>query len=150
EATRAYEGARERVRRFLGAREAREVVFARGATEAINLVARSVVRPGDEVVLTGLEHHSNIVPWQLAGATLRVVPLDDDGAVRWDALDGLLGPRTRVVAFAHVSNVTGAIAPAARAVARAHEAGALALIDGAQAAPHLPVDVAALGCDFYV
>jgi cysteine desulfurase/selenocysteine lyase len=150
EATRAYEGARERVRRFLGAPEAREIVFLRGTTEAINLVAHTVgLAPGDEVVVSGLEHHANIVPWQLAGATLRVVPLDDAGAVRWDALDGLLGPRTRVVAVTHVSNVTGAITPLDRVVARAHAAGALVLVDGAQAVPHLPVDVAALGCDFY-
>jgi cysteine desulfurase/selenocysteine lyase len=155
EATRAYEAARERVRRFLGAREACEIVFVRGATEGINLVAQTLrLGPGDEVVVTETEHHSNIVPWQLAaeraGARLRVAPIDDSGLLRLDAFADLLGPRTRLCAVTHVSNVTGVVQPVHDVVALARAAGAQVLLDGAQAAPHLPLDLAALGCDFYV
>ncbi len=156
-ATEAYEGARERLRRFLNAADRREIVFVRGTTEAINLVAQSFGRgllgPGDEVVLTQLEHHSNIVPWQLLererGVRLRVAPVLDDGSVDLEALLGLLGPRTRLVAVAHVSNALGTVLPVRRIVEAAHAVGARVLLDGAQAAPHLPVDVQALGCDFY-
>ncbi len=155
--TAAREGAREAVRRFLNAPSAEEVVFVRGTTEAINLVAaswgRRHVGPGDEVLITELEHHSNIVPWQLLceerGALLRVAPIDDRGEVILEELDRLLSPRTRLVAVAHVSNALGTVNPVREIAARAHEAGAVVLVDGAQAAPHLRVDVQALGCDFY-
>jgi cysteine desulfurase/selenocysteine lyase len=150
EATRAYEAARQRLARFVGARDAREIVFLRGTTEAINLVSHSLrFEPGDEILVSELEHHSNLVPWQLAcartGAVLRAWPSD---------ARGVLGPppltaRTRLVAVTHVSNVLGAVQPIAAIAEAAHDAGALLLVDGAQAAPHLPIDVAALGCDFY-
>jgi cysteine desulfurase/selenocysteine lyase len=156
EATRAFEAARARLGRFVGAGDAREVVFVRGTTEAINLVADSYGRrfsPGDEIVVSELEHHSNIVPWQLVaartGARLRVWPMDDRGELPLDGLEALLGPRTRLVAVAHVSNALGTVNPIAAIAARVHRAGAVLLVDGAQAAPHLPVDVQALGCDFY-
>jgi cysteine desulfurase/selenocysteine lyase len=153
-ATRAYEGARVTARAFINARDAREVVFVRGATEGINLVARTWGRvhvgAGDEVLVTAMEHHSNIVPWQMLceerGAHLRVVPVDDDGEL--GAVD--VGPRTRLVAVTHVSNAIGTINPVAAIAAAAHARGAAVLVDGAQAAPHLPIDVQALGCDFYV
>ncbi len=153
----AYEGARETVRRFLGAAAASEIVFVRGTTEAINLVAqsygRSRVGAGDEVVVTALEHHSNLVPWQLLceekGARLRVAPIDDRGDVVLAEYAALLGPRTRLVAMTHVSNALGTVNPVAEMVELAHAHGAPVLVDGAQAAPHLPVDVRALGCDFY-
>jgi len=156
-ATAAYEEARVKVQRFLGAAEAREIVFVRGTTEAINLVAHgfghSRLRPGDEILITDLEHHSNIVPWQLAcertGARLRSAPVDDAGDLRLDELEGLLGPRTRLLAVAHVSNAIGTVVPIARIVELAHARGVPVLLDGAQAAPHLPVDVRALDCDFY-
>lgn len=156
-ATEAYEGARGRIRAFLGAASTREIVLLRGTTEAINLVAHSYGRrhvgAGDEVLITGLEHHSNIVPWQLLceekQARLQVAPIDDRGDVDMDAFERLLGPRTRIVAVSHVSNALGTINPVARMVELAHAAGAVILIDGAQAAPHLRVDVQALGCDFY-
>jgi cysteine desulfurase/selenocysteine lyase len=155
-ATAAYEAARAQVQRFLGADDACEIVFVRGATEAINLVAHGFgerLRAGDEVVVTELEHHSNIVPWQMAcartGARLRVVPVDDAGDLQLDALEGLLGPRTRLVAVAHVSNALGTVNPVARVVELAHAHGVPVLVDGAQAAPHLPLDVRTLGCDFY-
>ncbi len=156
-ATLAYEGAREKVARFLGASGADEIVFTRGTTESLNLVAqawgRSNVGPGDEVLITGMEHHSNIVPWQLlceaTGATLRAVPVTDAGALDLDGLERLLGPRTRLFAFAHVSNVLGTINPVAQLVARARAVGAVTVVDGAQAVPHLPVDVQSLGCDFF-
>ncbi|RMD79502.1 MAG: cysteine desulfurase [Gammaproteobacteria bacterium] len=156
-ATEAYEGARERLRRFLHAADRREIVFLRGATEAINLVAqtfgRSRLGPGDEVLLTQLEHHSNIVPWQLLaqerGVVLRVAPIRDDGSLDLEAFLALLGPRTRLVAVAHVSNALGTVLPVGPIVEAAHAVGARVLLDGAQAAPHLPVDVQALGCDFY-
>lgn len=156
-ATDAYENAREVARRFLGAAEAREVIFVRGATEAVNLVASSFLRPrlsrGDEIVLTAMEHHSNIVPWQLVaeatGARLRVAPVDDRGVLDLDAYRDLLGPRTKMVAMVHVSNAIGTRNPVAEMVALARERGIPTLIDGAQAAPHGGADVAALGCDFY-
>jgi len=157
-ATAAYEGARSRVRTFLGAVADEEVVFVRGTTEAINLVANSFVasrvRAGDEIVITHLEHHSNIVPWQLLaermGVVLRVVPIDDDGQVDLGAFDGLLASgRVRFVSVAHVSNALGTILPVAEIVRRAHAMGVPVMVDGAQAAPHLPIDVQALGCDFY-
>ncbi len=156
-ATRLYEEAREKLRAFLGARDAREIVFVRNATEAINLVAwswgRRNVRAGDEVLVTEMEHHANIVPWQMLceeqGARLRVLPIRDDGTLALEALPALLSARTRLVAVAHVSNVLGTINPVREIVALAHERGVPVLVDGAQAAPRLPVDVAALGCDFY-
>ena len=155
--TQAYEGARGKIRAFLGAASDREVVLLRGTTEAINLVAqsygRSHVRAGDEVLITELEHHSNIVPWQLLcaekDAKLRVAPIDDAGDVDLAAFERLLTPRTKIVAVSHVSNALGTINPVARMTELAHAAGAVVLIDGAQAAPHLRVDVRAIGCDFY-
>jgi len=157
EATAAYEGARERVRRFLNARSTREIIFTRGTTESINLVAQSYARPrfgpGDEILITALEHHANIVPWQLVreqtGAKLVVAPIDRRGELRVDELDRLLGDRTRLVAVAHVSNALGTILPVERIIAAAHARGVPVLLDGAQAVPHAPVDVRALGCDFF-
>jgi len=156
-ATAAFEAVREKVRAFLGAPEAREVVFVRGTTEAINLVAqsfgRSRVREGDEVLVTHLEHHSNIVPWQMLceerGARLRVVPVDERGDLRMDALERLLGPSTRILAVAHVSNALGTVNPLREIVRLARARGVPVLVDGAQAAPHLRIDVQELGCDFY-
>ncbi|HLF17126.1 MAG TPA: cysteine desulfurase [Candidatus Thermoplasmatota archaeon] len=156
-ATESYEAGRESARAFLGAKEIQEVVFTRGTTEAINLVAASFVRPrlgkGDEVLISGMEHHSNIVPWQLvcdaAGARLRVVPITDDGELVWDEYLRLLGPLTRMVSMAHVSNALGTVNPARDIVKAAHEKGVPVLLDGAQAAPHMEVDVQGLGCDFY-
>jgi cysteine desulfurase/selenocysteine lyase len=156
-ATDAYEAARGKLRDFVGAASNREVVLLRGTTEAVNLVAQSYGRAhvgaGDEVLITGLEHHSNIVPWQLLcgekGATLRVAPIDDAGDVDLAAFERLLSPRTRIVAFAHVSNALGTVNPVVRMTELAHAAGAVVLVDGAQAAPHKAVDVRALGCDFY-
>jgi cysteine desulfurase/selenocysteine lyase len=156
-ATDAYEAAREKVAGFLHAASSDEIVFVRGATEAINLVAqawgRDNVRAGDEIVITWLEHHANIVPWQQlcqqTGARLRVVPVDDTGQVMLDAYEKLLGPATRLVAFAHVANALGTITPAREIVAMAHRYGARVLIDGAQAVSHMPVDVQDLDCDWY-
>ena len=156
-ATAAYEGARDRVRRFINARSTREIVFVRGTTEAINLVAQSYARPrvgpGDEILITALEHHSNIVPWQLVceqtGCTLKVAPIDRRGELQMDEFLKLLTPRTRLVAVAHVSNALGTVMPVERIVEAAHAQGVPVLIDGAQAVPHLSVDVRALGCDFY-
>jgi len=156
-ATQRYEDAREKVRAFLGAREAREIVFVRNATEAINLVAwsfgRQNIGPGDEVLLTAMEHHANIVPWQMLceekGARLRVAEVRDSGEIDLEAFEALLSDRTRIAAVAHVSNVLGTINPVAELVALAHERGVPVLVDGAQAAPRIPVDVTALGCDFY-
>jgi cysteine desulfurase/selenocysteine lyase len=157
-ATDAYDAARARVQRFLNAPEAREVVFVRGATEGINLVAASYGRrwvgAGDEVLVSGMEHHSNIVPWQILcqekGAVLRVIPLDDDGGLILEEYEKLLGPRTRLVAVAHVSNALGTINPVKWMIQLAHRHGTAVLVDGAQAAPHLPVNVQDLDCDFYV
>ncbi|BDG04530.1 cysteine desulfurase [Anaeromyxobacter oryzae] len=156
-ATRAYEESRVKVARFLGAGDPHEVIFVRGTTEAINLVAqtfgRQRVGPGDEVLVTWLEHHSNIVPWQLLcqekGATLKVVPVDDAGDLDLDALDRLLGPRTRILAVTQVSNALGTVTPIAEIVARAHAKGVPVLVDGAQGAPHLGFDVGLVGADFY-
>ncbi|OQY70131.1 MAG: cysteine sulfinate desulfinase, partial [Rhodocyclaceae bacterium UTPRO2] len=156
-ATELYEAARERVRRFVNAARADEIVFVRGTTEAINLVAasfgRAILRAGDEILLSAMEHHSNIVPWQIAceqaGAQLRVVPIDDDGEFRFDEFERLIGPRTRLVAVTHVSNALGTVTPLRRIVERAHAAGVPVLADGAQAIAHAAVDVQALGCDFY-
>jgi cysteine desulfurase/selenocysteine lyase len=156
-ATDAYEAARETTRRFLGAERAEEILFVRGTTEAINLVAQSFARPrltpGDEVVISTMEHHSNIVPWQMVceatGARLRVVPIDERGELDLEAYEDLLGERTRMVALVHVSNALGTINPARRLVELAHRQGIPVLLDGAQAAPHLTLDVAELGCDFY-
>jgi cysteine desulfurase/selenocysteine lyase len=156
-ATAAFEGARERVRRFLGARSTREIIFTRGTTEAINLVAQSYARPrlqpGDEILISWLEHHSNIVPWQLlcaqTGATLRVVPIDRAGEFDLEAYHRLLGDRTRLVALAHVSNALGTILPIGQCIAAARTRGVPVLIDGAQAVPHIAVDVSGLDCDFY-
>ena len=156
-ATDAYENARGKVQRFLGASESREIVLLRGTTEAVNLVAQSYGRKhvgaGDEVLITGLEHHSNIVPWQLLceekEATLKVAPIDDAGEVDMEAFERLLSPRTRIASFSHVSNALGTVDPVRRMTELAHAAGAVVMIDGAQAAPHLAVDVRAIGCDFY-
>jgi cysteine desulfurase/selenocysteine lyase len=156
-ATDAYEGARETVRRFINARSTREIVFVRGTTEAINLVAnswgRGALGPGDEVLITHLEHHANIVPWQMicaaSGARLRAAPLTAAGELDLDAFARLLTPRTRLVALAHVSNALGTILPVAQIVRLAHAQGVPVLLDGAQAIPHAPVDVRALDCDFY-
>ena len=157
EATALYETARDRVHRFIGASSREEVVFTRGTTDGINLVADALggtLGPGDEILITELEHHSNIIPWQMAargrGVTVRAVPVGADGMLDLDAFERLLGPRTRVVAFAHVSNVLGTITPVAQMCARARSVGAITVLDGAQAAPHLLLDMSALGCDFYV
>ncbi len=157
EMTLAYEAARRRVAQFLGGRED-EVVFTRGATEAINLVAATWgaanIGPGDRILLSTLEHHSNIVPWQLlaerVGAQIDVCPLTDDGRIDLDAAQAMLDERHKLVAFAHVSNVLGSLLDAKRAAELAHAVGARLLLDGCQAAPRLKVDVAELGCDFYV
>ena len=157
-ATQAHEAARATLQRFFNAREACEMIFTRNATEGINLVAqtfgRSQVGAGDEIVITGMEHHSNIVPWQMlceqTGATLRVAPITDDGELEWDELERLVGPRTKLVAVVHLSNSLGTVNPVRRVVEVAHAHGAAVLIDGAQAAYHFPVDVQALDCDFYV
>jgi cysteine desulfurase/selenocysteine lyase len=155
--TAAFEASREKVRRFIGAADAREIVFVRGTTEAINLVAatfaRARVGSGDEVLITHMEHHSNIVPWQLlcdqAGARLRVAPIDDRGALQMDEFEKLITPRTKLAAFAHVSNALGTVNPVRELVELAHREGVPVLVDGAQAVPHQAVDVQELGCDFY-
>jgi len=156
-ATDAYEAARRTVRTFLGARHDREVLFVRGTTEAINLVAQVYGRErfgfGDEVLVSGLEHHSNLVPWQIlarqVGCKVVPIPIDDRGQVDLDALAGLLSPRTRLVAVAHVSNALGTVVPVKEVVRLAHGRDVPVLVDGAQAAPHHPIDVQDLGCDFY-
>jgi cysteine desulfurase/selenocysteine lyase len=158
EATAAFEAARETVRAFFHAAEAAEIVFTRNATEGINLVAatfgRTAVGAGDEVLISAMEHHSNIVPWQLlceqAGARLRVAPIDGRGELQLDAFERLLGPRTKLVAVSHMSNALGTVNPVADIVRLAHAHGIPVLLDGSQAAYHMPVDVQALGCDFYV
>jgi cysteine desulfurase/selenocysteine lyase len=157
-ATVAYESARTTVKRHLGAADSREIVFTRGATEAINLVASSFVRPrlapGDEILVTGMEHHSNIVPWQLlteaTGAVLRVVPITDAGEIELDRFAALLSDRTRIVGVVHVSNALGTVNPVREMIELAHDHGVPVLVDGAQAVPHGRVDVQDLDCDFYV
>jgi cysteine desulfurase/selenocysteine lyase len=156
-ATEAYEGARARVQHFINARDVREVIFVRGTTEGINLVAsaygRKQVGPGDEIVISAMEHHSNIVPWQLLceekGARLRVIPINDDGELLLDEYETLLGPKTKLVSVVYVSNALGTINPIERIIELAHRWNVPVLVDGAQAAPHLTVDVQALDCDFY-
>ena len=157
EATELYEGARDRVRAFIGARHREEIVFTKGTTEAINFVvhtwARRALVQGDEILLSEMEHHSNLVPWILLAREkklrLKHVPVTDEGTLDLDEFERLLTRRTRLVALAHVSNVLGTINPVAEIIERAQAAGARVLLDGAQAAPHLPIDVAALGADFY-
>ncbi len=156
-ATKAYEDARTRVQRFIGAADPREIVFVRGTTEAINLVAssfgRTNIHSGDEILITEMEHHSNIVPWQLlrdqTGAKLRVAPINETGELVMEEFERLLNERTRIVALVHVSNALGTINPVKRIVEMAHAMGAKVLVDGAQAVPHMRVDVQDLGCDFY-
>ena len=157
EATDLFEGAREKLRRFINARSTREVIFVRGTTEAINLVAQSYARPrlqpGDEILISWLEHHANIVPWQMAceqtGAVLKVIPITRSGEVDYAAFESLLSERTRLLALSHVSNALGTIVPVERFIREARRRGIPVLLDGAQAAPHMPVDVQALDCDFY-
>jgi cysteine desulfurase / selenocysteine lyase len=156
EATDAYEGARESVRRLLNAKSASEIVFTKGGTEAINLIASSIglkLKAGDEIVLTEMEHHANIVPWHFLrerkGVVLRFAPITDDGRLDLAALDALIGPRTHMVALTHMSNVLGTINPVAEVVAMAHAKGAPVLLDGCQAVVHTAVDVQALDVDFY-
>jgi cysteine desulfurase/selenocysteine lyase len=156
-ATKSYEGARLKVRAFLNAADGREIVFVRGATEAINLVANSFARasmkPGDEVLITTMEHHSNIVPWQILrdehGIVLKVAPIADDGSLILDEFEKRITPKTKLVSVAHVSNALGTVNPVKRIVEMAHARGVPVLVDGAQAAPHLRIDVQDLGCDFY-
>ena len=157
EATELYEVARDAVQRFIGAPSREEVVFTRGTTDGLGLIAETIGRTlgkGDEIVVTELEHHSNLIPWQLVakdrGAVLKAVPIRDDGTLDLAALDRLLTARTRVVAFAHVSNVLGTITLAKEIIAKARAVNALTVVDGAQAAPHMRLDMSALGCDFYV
>ena len=157
-ATRNYDAAREKVRAFINAKEASEVVFVRGGTEGVNLVASTYgekfVGWRDEIIISHLEHHSNIVPWQLLaerkGATIRVIPINDAGELILEEYEKLLGPRTKVVAVTHASNALGTIVPVKEITAMAHEHGAAVLVDGCQAAPHMPIDVQELDCDFYV
>lgn len=157
QATQAYEGARDKARRFLNAADAREIIFVRGTTEGINLVAqsygRAFLKEGDEIIISAMEHHSNIVPWQIlceqVGARLRVIPINDDGELLVDEYEKLLNERTKFVSVVHVSNVLGTINPVKQIIEMAHRFSVPVLIDGAQAAPHLPVDVQALDCDFY-
>ncbi len=156
-ATDLFEGARERVRRFLNAASIKEIIFTRGTTESINLVAQSWGRrlgPGDEILITWMEHHANIVPWQMlcerSGAVLRVAPIDRRGELDLDAFKALLSPRTRLAAFTQISNALGTVLPVREMIAAARAAGALTLLDGAQAVAHQRVDVRELDCDFYV
>jgi cysteine desulfurase/selenocysteine lyase len=157
-ATTAYEGAREKVKRFINAREARECIFVRGATEGINLVmygyGRKFIGEGDEIIISAMEHHANIVPWQMLcqekGARLRVIPMNDAGELLLDEFHGLLNERTKLVGVVHVSNALGTINPVKEMIAQAHKYGVPVLVDGAQATPHMPVDMQDLDCDFYV
>ena len=157
EATALYESARDRLVEFVNARSRHEIIFVRGTTEAVNLVAQSyarpILKPGDEILITHLEHHANIVPWQMVceqtGATLVVAPMDSRGEIHVDAVVSLMSPRTRLFACAHVSNALGTILPIRRLIAAAGARGIITLIDGAQAVPHMRVDVRELGCDFY-
>lgn len=157
QATAAYETARGKIARFINAKDPRETVFVRGTTEAINLVAqsygRTFAREGDEIIISAMEHHSNIVPWQLlceqVGATLRVVPVNDAGELLLDEYERLLSPKTRLVAIVHISNVLGTVNPIKQMIEMAHAQAVPVLVDGAQAVPHVPVDVQELGCDFY-
>jgi cysteine desulfurase/selenocysteine lyase len=157
-ATTAYEGAREKVKRFINAREAKECIFVRGATEGINLVmhgyGRKFVKEGDEVIISAMEHHANIVPWQMLceekGARLRVIPMNDAGELVLDEYDALLNERTKIVAVTHISNALGTINPVKEIINRAHKYGVPVLIDGAQGIVHLAIDVQDLDCDFYV
>jgi cysteine desulfurase/selenocysteine lyase len=156
-ATDQYEAARESVRRFINARSTKEIIFVRGTTEAVNLVAQSFARPklqaGDEILISGLEHHANIVPWQLlceqTGATLKVIPITQEGEVDESAFQELLGPRTRLLAIAHVSNALGTVVPVKRFIAAAKKLGVPTLLDGAQSVPHSRIDVHDLDCDFF-
>ena len=158
EATAAHEDARECIQRFINARDSREIIFTRGATESINLVAQTWglrnLRADDEILVSELEHHANIVPWQMlceqTGAKLRVAPINELGEIEMDKLEALLSPRTKLVAVAHISNALGTINPVEKIVQLAHDAGAVVLIDGAQSIIHCAIDVQALGCDFFV
>ncbi len=158
EASEAFEGAREKIRAFLGAAHVEEIIFTRGATEAINLVAqtwgRTHLEAGDEILISAMEHHANIVPWQMlcemTGARLKVIPMDERGVLLMDRVDQLLTTRTRLVGITLVSNALGTVNPVAEIIRKAHAAGARVLVDGAQAVAHVAVDVAALGCDFFV
>jgi len=157
QATEEYEGVRTKVRQFINAADDREIIYVRGTTEGINLVAHSYGRqnvgPGDEIIISAMEHHSNIVPWQVLcqekGARLRIIPINDAGELLLEEYGRLLGPRTKLVSVVHVSNVLGTINPIAQIVEMAHGRGVPVLVDGAQAAPHMPLDVCKLGCDFY-
>ncbi len=157
-ATERFEGAREKVRALLNARDSREIIFVRGATEGINLVAQSwgrhFLKPGDEVLITALEHHSNIVPWQMLrdekGIVLKVAPVDDAGELIWPDFEALIGPRTKLIAVAQVANSIGTVLPVEQIVSLAKARGIVTLVDGCQAVPHMAVDVQALGADFYV
>src|SRR6266481_4006339 len=156
-ATTAYEGAREKVKRFINARESKECIFVRGATEGINLVmhgyGRKFIAAGDEIIISALEHHANIVPWQMLceekGAKLRVIPMNDAGELLMDEYQALLNERTKFVAVAHASNALGTINPVKEIIDRAHKYGVPVLLDGAQSVPHMPIDVQALDCDFF-
>lgn len=157
-ATEAYEGARKKIQTFINAATTKEIVFVRGATEAINLVAQSygrpTLKPGDEIIISEMEHHSNIVPWQLlceqTGAVLKIIPINDDGELIMEEYEKLLTPKTRIVSIVHISNALGTITPVKKIIGMAHEHDAVVLVDGAQAVAHTPVDVQALDCDFYV
>ncbi len=157
EATDEYEGARSKVRKLINAKEDAEIIFTRGTTESINLVARTLgtqlIGEGDEIIISNMEHHSNVVPWQMLcderGAHLRVVPINDDGELLMDEYEKLIGPRTKLVSIVHLSNALGTINPAKDIVSIAHQHGIPVLLDGAQSTPHMPVDVRDLDCDFY-
>jgi len=157
QATEDYEGARSKIGKFINAGDDQEIIFTRNTTEGINLVAHSYARhnvgPGDDIIVSNMEHHSNIVPWQMVceekRANLRVVPIDDNGELLMDEYEKMLGPRTKLVSITHVSNALGTILPAAQIIKMAHAHGAPVLLDGAQAVPHMPVDMKELDCDFY-